>query len=77
MGALSYLVFGNSLLGIFLMLIMLRFGAISQVASIMFLVPGNAALTAWFVAGEVMPMLAWPGIVLASAGVLFVLCACL
>ena len=54
-GALSYLVLGNSLLGIFLMLTMVRFGAISQVTSIMFLVPGTAALIAWFVVDEVMP----------------------
>ena len=75
MGALSYLVFGNSLLGIFLMLTMVRFGAISQVTSIMFLVPGIAALIAWLVVDEVMPMLAWPGIGLAAAGVLLVLYA--
>jgi drug/metabolite transporter (DMT)-like permease len=73
--ALSYLVFGNSLLGIFLMLTMVRFGAISQVTSIMFLVPGIAALIAWLVVGEVMPVEAWPSIVLAAAGVLLVLYA--
>ena len=75
LGALSYLVFGNSLLGIFLMLTMVRFGAISQVTSIMFLVPGIAALIAWFVVDEVMPFEAWPGIGLAAAGVLLVLYA--
>lgn len=74
-GALAYLVFGNSLLGIFLMLTMVRFGAISQVTSIMFLVPGIAALIAWLVVGEVMPIDAWPGIALAAAGVLLVLYA--
>jgi len=75
MGALSYLVFGNSLLGICLMLTMVRFGAISLVISIMFLVPGMAALIASLVVDEVMPMLAWPGIGLAAAGVLLVLYA--
>lgn len=74
-GALAYLVFGNSLLGIFLMMTMVRFGAISQVTSIMFLVPGIAALIAWLVVGEVMPIEAWPGIALAAAGVLLVLYA--
>ncbi len=74
-GSLAYLVFGNSLLGIFLMLTMVRFGAISQVTSIMFLVPGIAALIAWLVVGEVMPIDAWPGIALAAAGVLLVLYA--
>jgi len=74
-GALAYLVLGNSLLGIFLMMTMVRFGAISQVTSIMFLVPGIAALIAWLVVGEVMPIEAWPGIALAAAGVLLVLYA--
>ena len=74
-GTLSYLVLGNSLLGIFLMLTMVRFGAISQVTSIMFLVPGTAALIAWFVVDEVMPIRAWPGIILAAVGVLLVLYA--
>jgi drug/metabolite transporter (DMT)-like permease len=50
-------------------------GAISQVTSIMFLVPGIAALIAWLVVGKVMPVEAWPGIVLAAAGVLLVLYA--
>ena len=74
-GALSYLVFGNSLLGISLMLTMVRFGAISRVTSIMFLVPGIAALIAWLVVDEVVPLGAWPGIGLAAAGVLLVLYA--
>ena len=73
--ALSYLVLGNSLLGIFLMLTMVRFNAISQVTSIMFLVPGIAALIAWFLVDEVMPITAWPGIILAAVGVLLVLYA--
>ena len=74
-GALSYLVFGNSLLGIFLMLTMVRFGAISRVTSIMFLVPGTAALIAWLVVDEVMPFDAWPRIGLAAVEVLLCLYA--
>jgi len=74
-GSLLYLVLGNSLLGIFLMLTMVRFGAISQVTSIMFLVPGLAALIAWVLIGEVMPVIAWAGIGLAAAGVLLVIYA--
>jgi uncharacterized membrane protein len=57
------------------MLTMVRFGAISQVASIMFLVPGMATLIAWLVIDEVIPTLAWPGIGLAPAAVLLVLYA--
>ena len=74
-GALSYFMFGNSLLGIFLMLTMVRFGGISRVTSITFLVLGMAALIAWLVVDEVMPFDAWPGIGLAAAGVLLVLYA--
>jgi hypothetical protein len=36
---------------------------------------GIAALIAWLVLGGVMPVEAWPGIVLAAAGVLLVLYA--
>ena len=57
------------------MLTMVRFGAISRVTSIMFLVPGIAALIAWLVVDEVMLFDAWPGIGLAAAGVLLVLYA--
>jgi len=64
---------GNSLLGIFIMLTMVRFGAMAKVTSIMFLVPGVAAVIAWLVVDEVMPIEAWPGIGLAAAGVLLVL----
>ena len=74
-GALIYLVLGNSLLGIFVMLTMVRFGAMSRVTSIMFLVPGLAAVIAWWLVDEIMPVLAWPGIALAAAGVLLVLYA--
>ena len=73
--SLTFLVVINSLLGIFLMLTMVRFGQISRVTSIMFLVPGVAALIAWWVVDEVMPLLAWPGIACAAAGVLLVLYA--
>ena len=51
---------------------MVRFGAISQVTSIMFLVSAIAVLIAWLVAGEVMRVLAWRDIGLATAGALLV-----
>jgi uncharacterized membrane protein len=54
---------------------MVRFGAISQVTSIMFLVSAIAVLIAWLVAGEVMRVLAWRDIGLATAGALLVLYA--
>lgn len=73
MGALAYLVLGNSLVSIFLMFNMVRFGAMERVTGIMFLVPGVAALIAWLVVDEVMAMAAWPGIGLSAAGVLLVM----
>lgn len=74
-GALAFLVLGNSLVGIFLMLTMVRFGAVSRVTSIMFLVPGLGALIAWALVGEVMPLIAWGGVALAAVGVLMVIYA--
>ena len=72
---LGYLVIANSLIGIYLLLTMMRFGQVGRVSSIMFLVPAVAALFAWLLLGEVLPPIAWPGIVLAAAGVLLVLYA--
>lgn len=71
--AVSYLVIGNAITGVFLLLTMVRHGALSKVTSVMFLVPGLGALIAWLVVGEAMPPAAWPGIMLAAAGVLLVL----
>ena len=51
-GSLAFLVLGNSIFGIMLMLSMVRNGSVSKVSSIMFLVPAVGALIAWPVAGE-------------------------
>jgi drug/metabolite transporter (DMT)-like permease len=67
--SLGYLVFGNSLLAITLLLAMMRRGAASQVSALFFLVPPLAALIAWAVLGESLPAPAWLGMVLAAAGV--------
>lgn len=75
LGALAFLVLGNSLVGIFLMLTMIRFGAVSRVTSIMFLVPGLGALIAWALVGEVLSLAAWGGVALAAVGVLMVIYA--
>jgi uncharacterized membrane protein YuzA (DUF378 family) len=56
-------------------LLTLRFRAISRVTSIIFLLPGIAALIAWMVVDEVMHVEAWPDIALAVAVVLLVLYA--
>lgn len=69
-GALAYLVIGNSLIATSLLLAMIRAGEVSRVSALLFLVPPGAGLLAWFVLGEVMPPLAWVGIALAGIGVL-------
>lgn len=67
----GYLIIGNSIIGIMLMLSMVRSGSVSQVASIMFMVPALGALTAWPVAGEVPQVLMLPGFVLAMIGAIW------
>jgi drug/metabolite transporter (DMT)-like permease len=69
MGALAYLVIGNSLIALTLLLAMIRRGEASRVSALLFLVPPLAALIAWVLIDEVMPPLAWGGLVLAAAGV--------
>ena len=67
--ALGYLVIGNSVIAVGLLLAMIRAGEVSRVSALMFLVPPLSALMAWQVLGEVMPPIAWGGIVLAGLGV--------
>ena len=68
--ALAYLVVCNSLIATTLLLAMIRVGEVSRVSALLFLVPPGAALLAWLILDEVMPVLAWPGLVLAAIGVL-------
>ncbi|MEM6664672.1 MAG: DMT family transporter [Pseudomonadota bacterium] len=70
MGALAYLVIGNSLIATSLLLAMIRFGEVSKVSALLFLVPPLAALLAWITLGEEMPPLAWAGMAMAGVGVL-------
>jgi len=67
--SLAYLVIGNSLISITLLLAMVRHGEAARVSALFFLVPPVAALIAWVVNGERMPLLAWPGLALAAVGV--------
>ena len=67
--ALAYLVIGNSLIALTLLLAMIRRGEASRVSALLFLVPPLAALIAWVMIGEVMPPIAWAGLGLAAAGV--------
>ena len=67
--ALAYLVVGNSVIAVGLLLAMIRAGDVSRVSALFFLVPPLAALTAWVLLGEIMPPLAWVGLAFASLGV--------
>jgi drug/metabolite transporter (DMT)-like permease len=67
--SLAYLVIGNSLISITLLLAMLRRGEASRVSALFFLVPPIAALIAWALLGEEMPAPAWAGLALAGLGV--------
>ena len=70
--SLAYLVIGNSLIAITLLLAMIRRGEASRVSALFFLVPPGAALIAWLTIGEAMPPLAWAGMALAAIGVALV-----
>lgn len=69
LGVMAYLVLGNSLLAISLLLAMIRAGEVARVSALFYLVPPLAALFAWPMLGEVMPPLGWAGIALAALGV--------
>jgi drug/metabolite transporter (DMT)-like permease len=66
---LAYLVLGNSLLAISLLMAMIRAGEVARVSALFYLVPALSALIAWPMLGEAMPPLAWAGMVLAGLGV--------
>jgi drug/metabolite transporter (DMT)-like permease len=67
--ALLYLAIGNSLVSVTLLLAMIRRGEASRVSALFFLIPPTAAVIAWFLIGESMPLIAWLGMALAAAGV--------
>ncbi|NKB52792.1 MAG: EamA family transporter [Rhizobiaceae bacterium] len=67
--ALSYLVIGNSVIAVGLLLAMIRAGDVSRVSALFFLVPPLAALLAWLLLGEIMPPVAWIGMIVAAFGV--------
>jgi drug/metabolite transporter (DMT)-like permease len=69
---LGYLVIGNSLLAMTLLLAMIRAGQVARVSALFYLVPALSALFAWPLLGEVMPPLGWAGLALAGLGVAMV-----
>ena len=70
--SMAYLVLGNSLLAMSLLLAMIRAGAVSRVSSLFYLVPALSALFAWPLLGETVPPLTWAGMALAAVGVALV-----
>ena len=69
LGSLVYLIVASSLIAVGLLLAMIRAGEVSKVSALFFLVPPIAAVVAWVVLDEVMPPLAWGGMVVAGLGV--------
>ena len=69
LAALAYLVLGNSILAISLLLMMIRNGEATRVSALFFLVPPTAALIAWIMMDEKMTALAWLGMAVAALGV--------
>ena len=70
--SLAYLIIGNSLIAITLLLTMIRHGKASRVSALFYLVPPCAALLAWWLNGDKVPPLAWAGMIIAAAGVALV-----
>ncbi len=68
-GSLVYLIIASSLIAVGLLLAMIRAGEVSKVSALFFLVPPMAAAVAWVVLDEIMPPLAWLGMVVAGLGV--------
>lgn len=69
LGALAYLVLGNSLLAISLLLAMIRHGEASRVSALFFLVPPCTAAIAFLVLGEQLGWASLLGMALAVAGI--------
>jgi drug/metabolite transporter (DMT)-like permease len=71
--ALAWSVFALSLAAISLLLVMIRRGRATEVASLMYLTPAVTALLAWLIFDEHLGLLAWFGVVVTMAGVALVL----
>ena len=72
-GALAWSVLALSIVAITLLLVMIRRGRATEVASLMYLTPPTTAVFAWLLFGERLGALAWTGVVVTMAGVALVL----
>jgi len=70
--ALAWSIVALSLVAITLLLVMIRRGRATQVASLMYLTPAVTALLAWLIFGERLGALAWAGVLVTMAGVALV-----
>ncbi|MGH6611258.1 MAG: DMT family transporter [Burkholderiaceae bacterium] len=71
--ALAWSIIALSLVAITLLLVMIRRGRATEVASLMYLTPPVTALMAWLIFGEKLGVLAWAGVLVTMAGVALVL----
>lgn len=71
--ALAWSVIGLSLVAMTLLLVMIRRGRATEVASLMYLTPPMTALLAWLLFGEALGLAAWTGVLVTMAGVALVL----
>jgi drug/metabolite transporter (DMT)-like permease len=70
--ALVWSIVALSLVAISLLLVMIRRGRATQVASLMYLTPAMTALLAWLVFGERLGAIAWAGVLVTMIGVAMV-----
>jgi len=71
-GALAWSIVALSVVAISLLLVMIRRGRATEVASLMYLTPAVTAVMAWLVFGERLGLLAWSGMAVTMAGVALV-----
>lgn len=67
--SLVYLVVGNSIVAMTLLLAMVRYGQATRATALLFLVPPCSAAFAWLVLGEPFPPMVWAGMAAACLGV--------
>ena len=72
-GSLAYLVLGNSIVAISLLLAMVKYGEASKVSALFFLVPPTTAFIAFVLLQETIPTLALPGFALSACGIYLVM----
>jgi len=70
--ALAYLVIGNSLISMMLLLAMICRGEVAKVSALFFLIPPVAATMAWIALDERLSAIAWLGMAVAALGVAIV-----